>query len=75
MHKKIIIILTIIVLLILIVPIPNHLKDGGSVEYNAILYKITKVHSLKNINEDDRSKYAEGLIIQIFGLEVYNNVK
>ena len=75
MHKKIIIILTVLVLLILIVPIPKHLKDGGSVEYNAILYKVTKVHSLKNIKEDSKGKYEEGLIIQILGFEVYNNVK
>ena len=75
MSKKIIIILTIVILLILTVPIPKHLKDGGSVEYKAILYKVTKVHSLKNIKEDSKGKYAEGLIIQIFGFEVYNNVK
>ena len=46
MKKKSIIVIIIIVLLIFLVPIPNHLRDGGTVEYKALLYKVTKVHRL-----------------------------
>lgn len=70
--KKIIIILIVAILLILLIPIPNHLKDGGSIEYNAILYKITKVHKLNSANED--KDYIDGLIIEILGRKVYNKV-
>lgn len=67
MKKKLIIILVVI---ILFVPIPLHLKDGGTVEYNAFTYKVSKVHKLA---ED--GGYEDGLTIEIFGIEIYNNVK
>ena len=57
------------ILLILIIPIPMHLKDGGTVEYKALTYKVSKVHRLF---EDG---YEDGIIIEIFGIELYNNVK
>ncbi len=38
--------LVIIMIALLFIPIPYHLKDGGSVEYKALLYKITDVHCL-----------------------------
>ena len=69
MKKKIIIVIVIIILLILIIPIPMHLKDGGTVEYKALTYKVSKVHRLF---EDG---YEDGIIIEIFGIEIYNNVK
>lgn len=76
MKKKIIITVVIIVLLILLVPIPLNLKDGGTVEYKALLYKISKVHSLTSSEEMENGKqYKEGTIIEILGFEIYNNVK
>lgn len=77
--KKFIIALIIIVVLILLIPIPYHLKDGGTVEYKALLYKISKVHkliSLEEMKEEGKIKeYDEGIIIEILGFEIYNNVK
>ena len=77
--KKFIIALIIILVLILLIPIPNHLKDGGTVEYKAILYKISKVHkliSLEEMEEEGKVKeYDDGIIIEILGFEIYNNVK
>ena len=68
MKKKLIIIL-IILFIIMLIPIPMRLKDGGSVEYKAILYKITKVRKL---NEQYRGGYEKGWKISILGIELYN---
>lgn len=47
------------------------LKDGGTIEYKALIYTISKVHRL---NHNSKSGYDNGLIIKIFGKEIYNNV-
>ena len=77
--KKFIIALITILVLILLIPIPNYLKDGGTVEYKAILYKISKVHkliSLEEMEEEGKIKeYDEGIIVEILSFEIYNNVK
>lgn len=79
MGKKAIIVMVIVVLLIFLFPIRNQLKDGGTVEYRALLYKISKVHSLISIEEMEREgkikQYDDGIIIEILGFEIYNNVK
>lgn len=67
MKKKIIIIIAVFI--ILLIPIPNHLKDGGTVEWTSFTYKIAKVHRL---NEDG---YQNGWTIEILGIKIYNNVK
>lgn len=71
MKKKIIVALCVIVLLF---PIPIHLKDGGTVEYNAVLYSVQAVHCL-NPDPESEQRYLEGTIVEIFGIEVFNNVK
>ncbi len=71
MKKKTIIIVSIVIVaMILLVPIPMRLKDGGSVKYSALLYSVTDVHRMSSAMEG----YEEGTIIEILGLEVYNNV-
>lgn len=69
MKKKLIIGIIILILLILLIPIPNHLKDGGTIEYKSLVYKISKVHNRKL-----ESEHYDGTIIEIFGKEVFNNV-
>lgn len=71
MKKKLIIVSIIIIALILLIPIPMKLKDGGSIEFKAILYKITKYHRLSSTEED--VKYIDGIAIEILGKEIYNN--
>lgn len=71
MKKKVIIVITILVLLILLVPIPMYLKDGGTVEYTALTYKISKVHRLNN---NSKTGYEDGFIIEILGIKIYDNV-
>ena len=70
MKKKVIIISTIVVLFfIFFFPFPLHLKDGGSTMYKAILYSVTKYHSIAE-NPDE---YYGGWRIDIFGINVYDN--
>lgn len=71
MKKKILIAVIVIILLVLLVPIPMRLKDGGTIEYRALIYTVSKVHKL---NHNSASGYDNGLIIKIFGKEIYNNV-
>ncbi len=79
MKKKVIIVMVIVVLLMLLVPIPMHLNDGGTVEYKALVYKVSKVKRLISIEEMEQEgkikEYDHGIIIEILGFEIYNNVK
>ena len=70
MKKKVFIIIAIIIAVILLVPIPHRLKDGGSVEYKAILYTVKSVHQ---IDHNNAKGYIDGTIIKILGIEVFNN--
>lgn len=79
MKKKVILASIIIILLILLFPIRNQLKDGGTVEYKALVYKVSKVKRLISIEEMEQEgkikEYDQGIVIEIFGFEIYNNVK
>lgn len=76
MKKKVKIVLVVIILLISLFPIRHPLKDGGTIEYKALLYKVSKVHSLASLEEVENGKtYNEGIIIEILCFEIYNNVK
>lgn len=69
--KKKLIVLIIVALLILLVPIPFKLRDGGTVEWKSLTYKISKVHRL---NLDSETGYEDGIIVEILGFKVYDNV-
>jgi len=76
--KKIMISISILLFLILVIPFPAQMKDGGTVHYNAILYDVYVVHRIKPFDvlpdsENYETEYIEGVIIKIFGYEVYNN--
>lgn len=79
MKKKVIILAIVIISIILLFPIRTQLKDGGTVEYKAVLYKVSKVKRLISIEEMEREgkikEYDQGIIIEILGFEIYNNVK
>lgn len=79
MKKKVIIISIAIISLVLLFPIRNQLKDGGTVEYKALVYKVSKVKKLISKEEMEREgkvkEYDHGIIIEILGFEIYNNVK
>lgn len=79
MKKKVIIISVAIILLVLLFPIRNQLKDGGTVEYKALVYKVSKVKRLIPIEEMEQEgkikEYDQGIGIEILGFEIYNSVK
>ena len=77
MKNKIIIRVITIIIILLLIPIPMKLKDGGTLEFKAITYKISKVHSLKTVEEQENSgkMYSDGWKIEVLGFEIYNNVK
>ncbi len=68
MKKRIITGIIIAVLAILLIPIPRALKDGGTVEYNAVLYSVHKVHSLTD------NGFKEGTRVRILFFTVYDDV-
>ena len=72
MKKKILTVICILLLIVLLVPIPMRMKDGGTVKYQALLYSISDVHRLAPSTE---SGYEDGLVIEILGMQIYNNVK
>lgn len=72
MKKRVIIFIIILIAILLLFPIPFRLKDGGSIEFKALLYTVTKYHRLSATSE---TGYNDGLGIQILGIEVYNNLK
>ena len=68
MKKKVII--CILLAGVFLLPIPMRLKDGGTVKYNALLYTVSDVHKMYGENE-----YSEVTIVEILGVEVFNNVQ
>lgn len=78
-EKKVIIVSIVVILLILLFPIRNQLKDGGTVEYKALVYKVSKFKKLISIEEMEKEgkikEYDHGIIIEVFGFEIYNSVK
>lgn len=76
MRKKVIIlVIVVIVLAILLIPIPTKLRDGGSTEYKALLYSVTKYHELVPASENGEEQYLDGTSVKILGMEVFNNKK
>lgn len=70
MKKKNIVIIIIVLMVILLFPIPKKLKDGGSIEYRALLYTITNYHKLAP--EESTTEYIDGIGIEILGMEIIN---
>ena len=75
MKKKVITLVAILILAFLLLPTRSQAKDGGTVEYRAFLYAVKDVHSFKETDQNYEQEYYEGLIIELFGLEIFNNVK
>lgn len=72
--KKLKIIVPVFLLLILLsIPSPRHYKDGGTVEYHAVLYQVIQWHALLDGEGSSIEHYYDGLEIKILGITVYNN--
>ena len=73
MKKKNVYIVCVLLAIVLLIPIPLQLKDGGTVEYKALVYRVLKVHRLAPVELG--KEYEEGIIIKVLGIEVYNDVE
>lgn len=57
----------------LLIPVPNRLKDGGTVQYRAVLYSVEKLHKLNP--PGSQPEYQTGTVVELLGVEVFNNTK
>ena len=67
-----ILVLGILIALILLIPIPMRMKDGGSVEYRAVLYCVTDVHKIDHEADDG---YIDGTVVEVLGMEIYSDME
>ena len=74
MKKVLVALIILIIILILLVPVRSQQKDGGTVVYRAILYTVYDMHRI-NSDPNAPNKFIEGIIVEIFGIEVFNNTK
>ena len=65
-------VLIVLLALILLIPVPIHMKDGGTVEYRAVLYRVTDVH---RVHHEIDGGYIDGPVVESLGLELYNDVE
>lgn len=72
MKKKVMIVVGILLAIILLIPGRYRYKDGGSIEYRAILYSVTDWHSMA-VPKESRLQYVEGITVKILGIEVFDN--
>ncbi len=75
--KKMITVLIVLLLIFSLIPIPRHYKDGGTIEYKAVLFQVFQWHSI-NIRENISSNtdyIYDGLEVKILGITIYNNAK
>ncbi len=72
MKKEVIIsVIAIILAAILLIPMPIRYKDGGTVTYSAILWGVTKHHSI--MEKDGQFGYETGTTVRILWFEVYSD--
>ena len=64
--KKIIIIVAIVIFVLMLIQIPTQIKNGDK-EYNALLYKYTKIH---RPSEQSSTGYEDGWELKILGINV-----
>lgn len=59
---------------VLLFPLRLRLKDGRTVQYRAILYSVQNVVHRLNPDQESGREYLEGAIVEILGMEVFNDV-
>lgn len=69
--KKIIIWSIVLAFLILFFPVRIKYKDGGTIEYKSLTYKVKKYHTINNYY---KLGYMTGTEIEILGNTIYKNI-
>ena len=72
--KKYIVIIVFIIVVILVFPIKIKSSNGGDVSYVSLTYEYTIVNRIEIGEYGKPSRKTKGIIIRLFGIEVYNNV-
>ncbi|MDE5861286.1 MAG: hypothetical protein K2H28_03740 [Ruminococcus sp.] len=72
MKRKLKIIIPLVIALILLVPIKEGYKDGGTIKYNAILWSVTKHHSIAHDSAGNCGNNT-GTTVRILCFEVYSD--
>lgn len=62
-----------VILVIFLFPIPCTMNDGGSVEYNALLYSVTNYHRITL--QDDVEGFTEGFRVEILGIKIFEKTE
>ena len=75
---KTLIFLLVLVFVALLIPKTYLLKDGGTKEYRAALYTVTKWHAFRENHDDGyipdgEQQYVVGVTVEILGMKVYEN--
>lgn len=74
--KKIIKVCAVIIFfVILFTPEIRHYKDGGTVEYHAMVYQVFDWHAMRPSEASNVEKYYGGLEIRIMGRTVFNHAR
>lgn len=62
---------------VLLIPLPRHYKDGGTVEYHAALYQIFFWHAMIDTEDwtESVNYYYDGPEVRILGFTVYNGAE
>lgn len=66
-------IIVVVICAVLLIPIPVGYKDGGTVEYNAVLWSVRKERSL--FVENRIYGYNIGTIVRVLLWRVYDDVR
>lgn len=73
MKSQALAVIAVLMAVILLFPVPLRKKDGGTVEYKAVLYSVQDVHRI-NPEINAKEEFIEGTIVEICGIEIFNNV-
>lgn len=75
--RRVVVVIAIVIAAMLLIPYPMFYKDGGTVVYDAVLYGVTKQHSIAASEESGGyvSGYNIGTIVRILWFDVYNDVR
>lgn len=64
---------SILLAVILLFPVKCGYKDGGTVEYRAVLYSVKDWRALWDVGPDGEVEIREGITVEILGIEVFDN--
>ena len=70
-RKKVLLIVLSIILVLCLIPMPMRLKDGGTVMYCAVLYKVVVWHQMLPVGENQSDIYREGINFYPFPINFF----